>query len=166
MTDKTGNRRFYPVKVNCSGYDLFNHEAEIKEDIKQCWAEALAKKGTDFMQPFAKYELIKEIREAQTDAMEDDFRVGLIDEYLRGVDEVCIPEIWTRALKNEFRKPTKKDSNETSLILSGFESWERQPKVKRIKQYGPQAWWKRIKYTTDVPEGFEEEFNDFESFDE
>ena len=40
LTDKTGNRRFYPVEVHSSGYDLFDHEAEIRNDIIQVWAEA------------------------------------------------------------------------------------------------------------------------------
>ncbi|MEG2521276.1 MAG: virulence-associated E family protein [Anaerovoracaceae bacterium] len=165
LTDKTGNRRFYPVKVNCSGYDLFNREEEIKEEIKQCWAEALAKKDADFMQPFARYELIKEIREAQADAVEDDYRIGMIEQYLKGKEEVCISDVWENALHNEFIELKKKDSNEIALILHGLEDWERQSKTKRLGKYGPQKYWKRIKNTIDVPDGFEEEFDDFNEFD-
>ena len=42
LTDKTGNRRYYPVECNSSGRDLFEHKAEIQEYIEQCWAEAYA----------------------------------------------------------------------------------------------------------------------------
>ena len=41
LTDKTGNRRFYPVRVYQTGENLFNKEKQIKEYIEQCWAEAL-----------------------------------------------------------------------------------------------------------------------------
>ena len=35
LTDKTGNRRYYPVEVHCNGYDLFDHEDECREYIMQ-----------------------------------------------------------------------------------------------------------------------------------
>jgi len=38
LTDKTGNRRFYPVKVRVSGYDLLDQEDDLREYIRQCWA--------------------------------------------------------------------------------------------------------------------------------
>ena len=41
LSDRTGNRRFYPVKCNMDGYDLLAHEKEVRAYIAQCWAEAL-----------------------------------------------------------------------------------------------------------------------------
>lgn len=38
LTDKTGNRRFFPVTVHSDGYDIGAREAEIREYIVQCWA--------------------------------------------------------------------------------------------------------------------------------
>ncbi|MBP5432161.1 VapE domain-containing protein [Ruminococcus sp.] len=148
LTDKTGNRRFYPVRVRQSGYELFEHEKDIKEYIKQCWAEAKAKYDTEFMQPYAKHELIEIIRQKQSEAVEDDFRVGMIEDYLDGRDEVCILELWQQALKNGETKPSKKDSIDIALILSGsFPDWEKQPAVKRFPNYGIQKWWKCTKFT-------------------
>ena len=144
MTDKTGNRRFYPVKVNQSGYDLFEHEAEIKEYIRQCWAEAKAKLDAGEMKPYADRDLVSVIREMQAAAVEDDYRVGMIEDYLEERTEVCVLEIWQNALKmGEFSKPSKKDCTEIALILQGFDGWEKQPKVKRFADFGVQKWWKK-----------------------
>lgn len=154
LTDKTGNRRFYPVEVRQSGYDLFNRKAEIKEYIRQCWAEALALIDDEFMQPFANRELIPVIREQQEAAVEDDYRAGLIRAYLDEQDEngnyihdeVCIIELWKNVLAKDsaFSKPTRKDSNDIVLILTGFGDYESTGKAMRSPEFGVQKFWKRI----------------------
>ena len=144
LTDKTGNRRFYPVKVNQTGYDLFENEANIKAYIRQCWAEARVKLLSSGLKPYADRELIQVIREKQEQAVEDDYRVGMIEDYLEGKKEICILDLWQNALKmGEFSKPSRKDSAEISLILQSFPEWERQPKIKRMEPFGVQRWWKR-----------------------
>ena len=144
LTDKTGNRRFYPVKVNQSGYDLFEHEAEIKEYIRQCWAEAKVKFDEEEMKPYANRELISVIREQQEAAVEDDYRVGMIEDYLERKNEICVLELWQNALKmGEFSKPSKKESNELGLIMQSMPEWEKQPKVRRFDNFGVQKWWRK-----------------------
>lgn len=145
LTDKTGNRRFYPLKVNQSGYDLYSHKEEVQDDILQCWAEAKAKLGTDEMQPFANIALINDIRLTQQDAVEDDYRTGMVASYLENKDEVCVIEIWDNVLGDNFRKPTKRESNEISLILQSLGVWERSKKAKRTEKYGVQKVWHRKK---------------------
>ena len=143
LTDKTGNRRFYPVKVNQSGYDLFDHEQEIKSDIRQCWAEAREKFFKGEMLPYATRELVSDIRKEQQKATEDDYRVGMIEGYLEGKTEVCILELWQTALDmGSFSKPTKKESVELGLIMQNFEEWEKQENPKRFGKFGLQRWWK------------------------
>lgn len=152
LTDKTGNRRFYPVKVNQSGYDLFEHEAEIKEYIRQCWAEAKAKLDDGEMKPYADRDLVAVIREMQAAAVEDDYRVGMIEDYLTDKKEICVLEIWKRALKmSEFSKPSKKDSNEIGLIMQSMPGWEKQPTVKRFDDFGVQKWWAREREKPQIP---------------
>lgn len=142
LSDKTGNRRFYPVIVQQSGYDLFDHEAEVREYIRQCWAEAKVLYDAGQISPFADRRLIDSIRQHQNEAVEDDYRVGLISEYLVTHTEVCIIELWQKALKmGEFSKPTKKDSNEISLIMQSADGWEKSDKVKRFDGYGVQKFW-------------------------
>ena len=144
LTDKTGNRRFYPVKVNQSGYDLFDHEEEIKAYIRQCWAEAKVLYDRGEIPPYADRRLISEIREKQQDATEDDFRVGMIQSYLDGRHETCVLELWQNALgMSEYSKPAKKDSQEIGIIMQSMDGWEKQPKAKRFPGYGLQRWWAR-----------------------
>ena len=145
LTDKTGGRRFYPVKVQQTGYELFDQEKECKEYIKQCWAEARAKMLKGEMKPYADRKLLDVIKQKQAEATEDDYRVGMIEEYLATKMEVCILELWQNALRmGEFSKPTKKDSNEIALIIQANGNWEKQDRAKRFTGFGLQRWWKRI----------------------
>ena len=142
LTDKTGNRRFYPVKINQNGYELFNHEMEVRAEILQCWAEAKSKYDAGEMLPYANRELVSHFKEAQASAVEDDYREGMIRDYLEDRDEVCIIQIWKNALK-EFGSPTRKDSQDVALILQSMDGWEKMSKPKRFEEYGVQKYWKR-----------------------
>lgn len=141
LTDKTGNRRFYPIKINQNGYDLFDHEKEIRDDILQCWAEAKFKYDSGDLKPYADQSILSEIRRRQENAMEDDYMVGMIRNYLERKAEVCVIEIWQNALDNRFTKPTRKDSNDISLVLQSIDGWERSEKAKRTPEYGIQKMW-------------------------
>ena len=143
LTDKTGNRRFYPIKVNQTGYQLFDHAEEIKAEIQQCWAEAKYKFDRGGMKPFADIKLMESIRTHQADATEDDYRDGLIEDYLEGKESVCIFELWMEALGND-RKPEKKESNEIGLILQS-KGWVRDLKSSRCGRFGSQKLWRRHK---------------------
>ena len=131
LTDRTGNRRFYPVRTGREGNDMFRHEAEIREYIEQCWAEAVYKFKAGKMEPYASPDLEETIRQAQEDAMEDDWRVGAIRQYLEDAknkpgDSVCVVELWHKALgQDEFIKPTRKDSIEITQIMYRMDGWIR-----------------------------------------
>ena len=43
LSDKSGNRRYYPIEVHSDGYEIFDHEDEIRDYVLQCWAEAREK---------------------------------------------------------------------------------------------------------------------------
>ena len=157
LTDKTGNRRFYPVKVRSSGYEIFDHEEECRADIRQCWAEAKALFGQDKLQPFADRALYEVIRREQEQAVEDDYRVGMITSYLevKDTDEVCVLELWQNALQHgEYSKPEKKDSTEIGLIMQNMPGWEKQESTKRFTPYGKQRYWKRIALQETLPDDF------------
>lgn len=151
LTDKTGNRRFYPVVCKQNGYDLFNHEAVVKEDIRQCWAEAKHLYDEGKMLPYADWKLDPIYKEKQAKALEDDYRVGMIESYLEDKSEVCILELWREALQNSiYSKPTKKDSNEIALILQSFPDWEKADLPKRFVDYGLQKYWKKAISDTET----------------
>ena len=140
LTDKTGNRRWYPVKVNSSGYDLHDHKEEIQADILQAWAEAKYLYDKGELYPYADRKLLAEIRERQEMAVEDDYRVGMVTEYVSRKDKVCILELWKYALDNEWSKPTRRESNELTLILQSIGGWER-GKIERHSEFGNQMFW-------------------------
>jgi len=157
LTDKTGNRRFYPVVCNQTGYELFDGEEECRADILQCWAEAKYLYNKGELQSYASRELLNDIREAQSEATEDDYRIGMIREYLAGKninDHVCVIEIWQKALREEFSKPSRKDSNEISLIMNNIDGWEKTKSAKSTN-WGMQRVWEKQQnaesYRTDVP---------------
>lgn len=145
LTDKTGGRRFYPVAVRSVGYDLFSHEKEIKADILQCWAEALHKMREGNLPPYADPKLVGRIKNEQENALEDDYRVGMIAKYLKGKDQVCAIELWEEALDNRYLKMTRKDSMEIGLIMQGISSFERAEERPYTEKYGRQRVWRRIK---------------------
>ena len=144
LTDKTGNRRWYPVKVNSSGYDLHDHKEEIQADILQAWVEAKYLYDKGELEPYADRNLLEDIRIMQSQAVEDDYRVGLIENYIRSRDKVCVLELWRNALDNEFHKPTRRESNELTLILQSIGGWER-GKVEHHHLYGNQLFWVKTK---------------------
>ena len=135
LTDKTGNRRFYPVKCNSRAYTMYDHEEEIQEYIRQCWAEAVHRYKAGDLQAYAKKEVLEQIRAAQAAAMEDDWRIGAIEQYLEDQKKmagatVSVIELWHRALNEpEESKPTRKDSIEISQIISNMAGWIQCPNL-------------------------------------
>ena len=141
LVDPSGNRRFYPVTVNCNGYDIFDKEQEIREYILQCWAEAMQKFKDGNMKPFADRSLVNEYREAQDNAMQDDWRVGAIEEYLSKKpigSFTCIKEIKVNALNNgNDTDVNPKESKEIAIIMSKIDGWEKTSK-REYTQWGQQ----------------------------
>lgn len=143
LTDKTGNRRYYPVECNSSGRDLFEHKAEIQEYIEQCWAEAYALYQKGELPPVLDKSILPEAQYRQESALEDDYRVGMVKAYLDGKSEgesVCIIELWQEALGESF-KPTRKDSNELALIMQSAPGWIKVPSVQVTSRWGRQRCW-------------------------
>lgn len=143
LTDKTGNRRYYPVECNSSGRDLFEHKAEIQEYIEQCWAEAYALYQKGELPPVLDKSILPEAQYRQECALEDDYRAGMIKAYLDDKAEgesVCIIELWQEALGESF-KPTRKDSNELALIIQSAPGWIKMPSVQITSRWGRQRCW-------------------------
>lgn len=156
IVDKTGGRRFYPVDVHQSGYELYDREDECRAYILQCWAEAKAKLRTAFMAPKADHSLLDEIRERQAEAAEDDWRVGVIEEYLsrkRPGDRTFVQELRVDALYPNIDnlRDDKRESMEIGIIMQGMAGWAKEGKPTRrhgSPKYGPQRCW--VKLSDDV----------------
>ena len=149
LRDKTGNRRFLPVEVHSVGAALFYLEEQCRAHILQCWAEALALYRDGALSPVPDARLRETFRAAQDAAMEDDWRVGVIEKYLADKPEggfVCIRELYCGALHpdSDFPKPpTRRDSVELGQIMDRMPGWERAGNVK-FAQYGKQMSWKKL----------------------
>lgn len=145
LTDRTGNRRFYPIHVRQNGYELFDQEQECKAYIRQCWAEAKALYDAHELLPYADRRLAGVIRQMQDKATEDDYRVGKIEAYLEDREATCVLDLWQGALEyGEWSKPTKKESQELGLIMQAMPGWEKQDTQRRFARYGKQRWWARV----------------------
>ena len=143
LTDKTGNRRFLPVRVWQRGSELYKSEREIKQYIQQCWAQAYHRYKTGTASPCSDPDMLEIIRQKQAEATQDDYREGMIRDFLESRDEVCIPMLWYEALKMRSDiKPTRKDSVEIALIMQNMPGWEKHSS-KRFEDYGTQRWWKK-----------------------
>jgi predicted P-loop ATPase len=154
LADKTGNRRFYPVKTSSVGYDLFDHEEEIKEYIRQCWAEARELYKDGKMPPFADRSLLDEYRRRQDAAMEDDWRVGKIEAFLSSMgagEIVCVLELYTECLyRDTNQKPKLSESRAIGQIMARMEDWESIGSY-RTSKYGKQKCWRKKKDSAAAP---------------
>ena len=137
LTDKTGNRRFYPVKCKSFAYKMYDNEDKIRGYIRQAWAEAVHLYKNGELQAFARKEVLEQIRAAQEAAMEDDWRIGAIEQYLEDRKKapnstVSVIELWHNALSEpEDSKPTRKDSIEITQIICNVPGWVQCPNMVR-----------------------------------
>ena len=129
LTDKTGNRRFYPVHCQSDGEKIGANEKIIKEYIRQAWAEAVHRYKAGDLQSYARQEVIEQIRAAQEAAMEDDWRVGAIESYLENMKRkpnstVSVIELWHMALNEpDESKPARADSIAITQIVLSIPGW-------------------------------------------
>lgn len=161
LKDKTGNRRFYPVRVKSSGYWLYDNERECREYILQCWAEAKERYQHGEMPNYANRSLVEQYGAAQEEAMEDDWRIGAMEQFLNrqplgGL--VCIRQIKHEALSvnREFpQDPTPKESQEIGVLMNKFSEWGKAGR-RVVGTYGRQRCWERIKAPSDKQNDFDE----------
>lgn len=144
LTDKTGNRRFLPVDcgVNEPTMSMFTEEAE--EYFAQAVAEAVHIYKTRKPRLVLSKQLSQYAMERQQDYLEDDPRVGVIQDYLDGLEEgvrVCVAEICERALnlRKEEYYGKRSLSNEIHAIMQhDIAGWRRLPRKVKTTGYGAQ----------------------------
>lgn len=165
LRDTTGNRRFWPVRVNGQSgkkpWEISNYE------IKQLWAETL-KLYKEGEQLHLEDGLSEVAIEEQAEAMEADEREALVREYLNkllpekwpsmdlyerrsflngsefGTKEVgtvkrirvCVMEIWCECFGKEQANLKRTDGNEIRAIMARMKNWEKHESKIRFPIYG------------------------------
>lgn len=142
FSDKTGNRRYYPVWCNIKPGELYKKEKKVRHYIEQCWAEAYALWQRGEIRHCMRSEMYATVKQMQKNALEDDWRIGAIESFLEKKSETCVLEIWAEAL-GMFDKPNKSQSRELGIILDNLEGWERGEGNKIMEKYKKQRFWKR-----------------------
>lgn len=144
LTDKTGNRRFLPIETHCTGYELYDQEEECKADIFQCWLEAKHNFDNNDYSLVVNKNVLDTVKQVQNDCVEDDWRVGIIENYIKDKDRTCVKDIWDNAFGYSEKAITKKDSNDIVAIFDNefLDQWEKSNCI-RFNDYGRQRGWMR-----------------------
>ena len=153
LTDRTGNRRFLPVKCwvhECE--NPFNDIIATKSLVIQAWGEIM----DEFLRAGSEVPLIlppemeKQAEEMRSGYLEEDPNVGIIQAWLdkANTDRVCAVQIWKEALKHTFENYTKKDINAIHEIMKNNISGWRASGKQDCGQYGIQRAYERENFKT------------------
>ena len=168
LRDTTGNRRFWPVSIRKPNtVRTVNMPREV---VDQIWAEAKILWETDG-NLLLSAEATAMAEDAQREAIEQDDRQGLVEEYLdrllpEGWDlmesdqrllfleskdagtvrrtEVSNMEIWVEALHGSGTRMEAKDSYAIAKIMAKVSGWERTRERKYVADYGRQRIYRRV----------------------
>lgn len=174
LTDRTGNRRFLPIvtRKEFVKKSMFDNLEEVQKDFENAWGEAMDifKKANGHPTLILPVDLQQFVEDKQSEYMEEDVRVGIIQEWLDKTEEsrVCVAMIFEKALGYSERKPTKYESNEIHGIMTNqINGWERLKTSNggrsRCGEYGTQICYVRKQDNQEdfvkIPEDLENIFN-------
>lgn len=174
LTDRTGNRRFLPIvtRKEFVKKSMFNNLEEVQKDFENAWGEAMDifKKANGHPSLILPVDLQQFVEDKQSEYMEEDVRVGIIQEWLDKTKEsrVCVAMIYEKALGYDGCKPSKYESTELhSIMTNQIKGWERLKTSNggrsRCGNYGTQICYIRKEDNhedfVEIPEDLENIFN-------
>lgn len=174
LTDRTGNRRFLPIvtRKEFVKKSMFNNLEEVQKDFENAWGEAMDifKKANGHPSLILPADLQQFIEDKQSEYMEEDVRVGIIQEWLDKTEEsrVCVAMIYEKALGYNGCKPSKYESTELhSIMANQIKGWGRLKTSNggrsRCGNYGTQICYIRKEDNhedfVEIPEDLENIFN-------
>lgn len=150
LTDRTGNRRFLPIvtRIEHVKKSMFDNKEEVLRDFENAWGEAMqlfyeANRKPSLVLPV---ELQDFVEDCQSEYMEEDVRVGIIQEWLDKTEEprVCVAMLYEEALGYERQKPSRFESNELHSIMANcIKGWEKIRNLNggraKCRKYGAQV---------------------------
>jgi hypothetical protein len=135
--------------------DIYEDEIATKWVIRQAWGEIM----NEFRQMGGKPKLVlpkrlqDEAIRRQTEFLEEDPRVGVIQEWLdtkTDVKRVCVLMLWREALGNLFTEPRPQDVNALHTIMKNSVAGWRYVNRQRVTGYGVQRCYERVEGTEFV----------------
>ena len=174
LTDRTGNRRFLPIvtRKEFVKKSMFNNLEEVQKDFENAWGEAMDifKKANGHPSLILPADLQQFVEDKQSEYMEEEVRVGIIQEWLNKTKEsrVCVAMIYEKALGYDGCKPSKYESTEVhSIMTNQIKGWGRLKTSNggrsRCGNYGTQICYIRKEDNhedfVEIPEDLENIFN-------
>lgn len=143
LQDETGNRRFLIIQtgIHTPKKSLFN--PECIDDIKAAWAEAIHIYKNENPRLILPESCRDDAYNLQSDAMVDDGKIGIIEDYLVGKQRTCAIEIWSEAL-HEFGRPAKWQASEINNIVSNIPGWQRMKSPTKFGKFGNQRGFQKL----------------------
>lgn len=155
LTDATGNRRFLPIDCGKHGASMSLFDPNVQEYFDQAWAEAVRIWKNERPSLILDERIQGYAIEKQEQYLEDDPRIGIIQEYLdvKRVNwehdgrpdspdyRVCVKEIMDSALgeKNQTRFLINEINQMMSTVIKGWEMYPNNSTGKaRTREYGTQ----------------------------
>ena len=146
--DRTGNRRFGPVRVcpEKAETTIYSNEKESREYILQAWAEAMEiyRRG-DFSLTFSP-DMEDYVKALQKEFMPEDTQTGMIQAFLDRYEEdyVCSTIIYQEVFHHEGMVPKWQSKEIGDLMDNEIIGWEKHGTHRFPGSLGTQRSWKRI----------------------
>lgn len=146
--DLSGNRRFLPLRCYKAKQQIhaLDNEEETRYYIHQLYGEIVH----DYLSGDTSLILPKNIEELaeqkRAEFTPEDYRIGIIQDYLENEYFTCVMDIWENALGHT-TPPEKFQRNDIAKLLDNkIDGWKRASGDKRkdVKKYKKQRYWERI----------------------
>ena len=146
--DRTGNRRFGPVKVCSEKAEtaIYRDEKASREYIIQAWAEAMEiYRSGGFLLTFS-LDMEEYVKSLQKDFMPEDTQTGMIQAFLDRYEEdyVCSTIIYQEVFHQEGMVPKWQSKEIGDLMDNEIIGWEKHGTHRFSGGLGIQRSWKRI----------------------
>jgi len=139
LSDQTGNRRFFPVRVHSAGRELFENRTAIQEYICQCWAEAVSLFKAGELPEDYDHSIDRELETVRAEAEEDDWKLEAIRGYLDDLPAgtaVCVPMLWIDACRLDREKLTVSEASRIREYMDKQPDWQRGGGRRRFGLFG------------------------------
>lgn len=160
LTDRTGNRRFLPItcNVNKPTIEMLDDEIATKAIFCQAWGEIM----NEYRQAGGNVKLVLPARlqaealRAQTAYLEEDPKIGIIQEWLDTTHykRICVMMLWREALGHEYDDPRPSEINQLHDIMrNSVDGWEYVGRQRCGEKYGTQRSYEPIDHFLEAKPG-------------